>query len=388
MKKKKYNYFSSSFPKLRQKNIPKYECSKIIRLRIYINNIFFISISFLSVSIFYMINNSLSNTFFHIYIYTILNNTIIKNSENLIKKRFKEFARLSPCIYPLLEPINISYVDFWSDFQHKDFYFQKFFENNSQINVLDNITDNISYYLMYSAFGNNHYNVKYRKCIKIFYTGENQIPDFSDADYSIGFSYIKLSDRYIRFPLYILYSSIREINKNVSMKRREKFCAMVTSNGGYNFRNYFFYELAKYKKIDSGGKFENNIDRIVIDKTSFLSEYKFSIQMENSATPGYSTEKLLQGLRAGTIPIYHGDESIINIVNPKSFIFVKDESDFNYTISLIKDLDNNDKKYNKMKNQKVILEEEYLKDEESKINNFIHVMFRNNKKYTNVFNDR
>ena len=64
--------------------------------------------------------------------------------------------------------------------------------------------------------------------------------------------------------------------------------------------------------------------------------------MEYSATPGYCTEKLFDGFEASTIPIYHEDESIINIVNPKSFIFVKDEAYFNYIILLIKNIDNND----------------------------------------------
>ena len=45
----------------------------------------------------------------------------------------------------------------------------------------------------------------------------------------------------------------------------------------------------------------------------------FWIQMEHGATPGYCTEKLSEGFRGGTIPIYHGDESIINIVYPKVF---------------------------------------------------------------------
>ena len=41
--------------------------------------------------------------------------------------------------------------------------------------------------------------------------------------------------------------------------------------------------------------------------------------MEHGVTPGYCTEKLLEGFRGGTIPICHGDESIINIVYSKAF---------------------------------------------------------------------
>ena len=171
------------------------------------------------------------------------------------------------------------------------------------------------------------------------------------------------------------------------MKSKEKFCAIVISNRHYQFRNNFFHELSKYKKVDSGGKFGNNINKVVNNKLLFISQYKFSIQMENSATPGYCTEKLFEGFRAGTIPIYHGDESIINIINPKAFILVKDESDFNYTISLIKDLDNNDTKYNEMRIQKIILDDNYLVNEENKIISFFYEIFIKNKKYTNIFSD-
>ena len=101
------------------------------------------------------------------------------------------------------------------------------------------------------------------------------MPNFSDSDYSIAFSYIKLSNRYMRFPLYLLRNSIRKINQNISLKRREKFCAIVISNGSYRLRNNFFYELTKYKKVDSGGHFGNNINNFVKDKLLFLSEYNF-----------------------------------------------------------------------------------------------------------------
>ena len=144
-------------------------------------------------------------------------------------------------------------------------------------------------------FGSNHYNIKYRKCIKIYFIGENKAPNFIDSDYCIGFSYIKQYDRYIRFPLYLIRNTIRKINKNIYMKSKAKFCAVVISNGHYQFRNNFYHELSKYKKVDSGGKFGNNINKVVNNKLLFISQYKFSIQMENSATPGYCTEKLFEG---------------------------------------------------------------------------------------------
>ena len=123
--------------------------------------------------------------------------------EDLSKKNFKDFLRLSPCKHSLIQPINISYIDFWPTFRYKRFYFQRLLENNYKINVIRNIPDNNSVYLFYSMFGSKHYNIEYKKCVKIYYIGENAAPKFIDTDYCIGFYHIK-SERYIRFPLYLI----------------------------------------------------------------------------------------------------------------------------------------------------------------------------------------
>ena len=41
--------------------------------------------------------------------------------------------------------------------------------------------------LIYSVFGNSH--TRYN-CKKVFYTGENVRPDYTQCDYSISFDYI------------------------------------------------------------------------------------------------------------------------------------------------------------------------------------------------------
>ena len=49
-------------------------------------------------------------------------------------------------------------------------------------------------------------------------------------------------------------------------------------NSTYGFRNKFINELSKYKTIDMGGIYKNNVGRIVRNKISFLSFYKFQLQ--------------------------------------------------------------------------------------------------------------
>lgn len=57
-------------------------------------------------------------------------------------------------------------------------------------------------------------------------------------------------------------------------------------------------------------------------KRAFLSRYKFTVAFENSSAPGYHTEKILDPMLVGSIPIYWGDREIESVFNPASFIHV------------------------------------------------------------------
>ena len=76
-----------------------------------------------------------------------------------------------------------------------------------------------------------------------------------------------------------------------------------------------------------GGKVLNNIGKKVENKIEFLSNYKFSISMENSNGDGYVSEKIVESLIAGTIPIYYGDYMIDEYINPKAYILIKGQKD-------------------------------------------------------------
>ena len=115
--------------------------------------------------------------------------------------------------------------------------------------------------------------------------------------------------------------------------------------------------LSKYKKIDSGGNFINNIGFKVKNKTEFFKNYKFAIVFENSKYLGYCTEKITGALYSGTIPIYWGDDSILDIFNNKSYIHIRNESEFEEKIKYIIKIDQNDTLYNKIIHEKIILNE-------------------------------
>ena len=53
-------------------------------------------------------------------------------------------------------------------------------------------------------------------------------------------------------------------------------------------------------------------------KLDFLRDYKFTLAVENNIWPGYTTEKLVDPMFAGSIPIYVGDPQANSTSIPKA----------------------------------------------------------------------
>lgn len=202
-------------------------------------------------------------------------------------------------------------------------------------------------FLFYSVFGHEH--LKY-DCVRIFWTGENIQPDFNVCDYAIGFGHIQFEDRYRRIPLYYFYDIDyqRAIHKHLiteeEIHQKNKFCNFIYSNANAGTeREEFFNTLCQYKKVDSGGRFLNNMDgKLVADKFEFQKQYKFSIAFENSSTSGYTTEKILQAFAAGTIPIYWGNPRVAEDFNSKAFINCHEYDTFADVLEQVKKIDTDD----------------------------------------------
>lgn len=245
--------------------------------------------------------------------------------------------------------IKIDFSDFWGGFDKTNNYFYNLLKDEFDIEITDSPD-----YLFFSIFGNKHLNYK---CKKIFYTGENIAPPLHYCDYSFSFDYLD-DERNYRLPHYLLYDGYYELQRpkiiDESLAKR-KFCNFVVSNNGCQERNNFYTELSKYKRVDSGGRFANNIGYSVDNKVKFQSEYKFSIAFENNAYrpqhPGYTTEKIMEPMTVNSIPIYWGNPEIEKEFNTKSFINFYDFDSIDSVINYIEYLDNNDKKYLELLNQ-------------------------------------
>lgn len=244
--------------------------------------------------------------------------------------------------------LKIGYCDYGRETNDGPFFFLDILKKHYNI-VIDQENPD---YLFYSAFGNKHHEYN---CIKIYYTGENVVPNFNYCDYAIAFNYITFEDRYMRLPLWRLYTrDLENEAKRPHLSDRKAlgrdFCARVVSNYKQTdgMREVFFDALSKYKKVASGGKYKNNVGGPVKDKQAFLQKYKFSLAFENTASVGYCTEKILQAFAANTVPIYYGDKTAAKDFNPKAFINVNDFKNIDEAIAYIKKIDQDDQAYLKM----------------------------------------
>lgn len=246
-----------------------------------------------------------------------------------------------------MKEIKIGFTDFWGGFVPEESFFYRFLSRHYRV-VLSDEPD----YLFYSCGGYNH--LRYPHCVRIFFTGENIVPDFNVCDYGIGFHHIDFEDRFLRFPLFLIHKDSWEELARLEQPRhpspglaQRRFCNFVYSNGreADPLREHFFHELSRYKQVDSGGRYLNNIGGAVKDKLEFLSHYKFTIAFENCAMSGYTTEKILDPMRVDSLPIYYGDPRIDSDFNPRSFVWVKDRGEVEASIEEIIRLDGDEDAY-------------------------------------------
>jgi len=237
--------------------------------------------------------------------------------------------------------------------------------------------------LIYNVFSNDDQKYIFQNCIKIAIYTENIMPDINLADYIIGHYHINYLDRYFKYSIF-LWSKFIDIDKNreitLNNPIRKKFCAAVISNCDSKFRMNFINKLNKYKKVDMGGYCGNNINRTVKNKMIFLSQYKFSIAIENSDGDGYISEKIVDSFLSGTIPIYYGDYMIDEFINPKSYILIKGEKDIERKIEYIKSIDNNDNLYRQIMKEKPIIDDNFVNIiDKEEIKLFFKNIFRQDK---------
>jgi GR25 family glycosyltransferase involved in LPS biosynthesis len=125
-------------------------------------------------------------------------------------------------------------------------------------------------------------------------------------------------------------------------KVERKFCSMFCS---YlcSPRREIFEIINNYKTVNGfGSAFRSRVHGFYWDLEYIkkLSEFKFVICCENSYRSGYNTEKIINPILAGCIPIYWGAPTIFNFVRKERILYLeKDFENLEQIMQMIKYLD-------------------------------------------------
>ena len=191
--------------------------------------------------------------------------------------------------------------------------------------------------------------------VRIFITGENVSPHMGISDYAMAFDRMTFGDRYRWLPLLRLREAYDSLLRDrpdpeTVMRNKSDFCSYVVSAAQSSApeRMRIFDLLSRYKTVNSGGRWRNNVGGPVKDKLAFQRKHKFVIAFENSSTPGYLTEKFVDAAEADAVPIYWGDPLIGTIFNPKAFINCHDHESLEEVVEVVRRVDSDDDAYGAM----------------------------------------
>lgn len=183
--------------------------------------------------------------------------------------------------------------------------------------------------------------------------------------YSCILGFNKTSNNYVCFPFFVPYIHNNLTYEPVKEVPQRMICAVISNAGGY-IRNKFLEDIEKKCDVTYGGSYKNNINKKIegdwdgINLINFYRQFKFVICMENEQQDYYITEKIINGFRAGIIPIYWGSPNISNYFNPSRFLCVENEESIDLIIDRI--LNMTDDEYLKIVNEPIFLKDDYLSE--------------------------
>jgi len=147
----------------------------------------------------------------------------------------------------------------------------------------------------------------------------------------------------------ITLESLSHIRQTNAIKRN-KFCAYVYRKC-VPIRELAFESLNRYKPVDAPSLSKNNMQPIgesIQDKINFFSDYKFSFAFENSSYAGYTTEKLIESLISGNIPLYWGDPLVNQEFNGDAFLNYSNFNSLEDFANMVINVDINERLFNDM----------------------------------------
>lgn len=259
--------------------------------------------------------------------------------------------------------------------------FKKIFEKTAKFKNFEFTNDyDKANVLLESIYNTKMYNNKKWR-YKILWSAEPCITDEENYDLIL---FSRTTDKNIvDYPFYIYYMHFyddkynilnRLIERPIITKIPDKFCCFIVSNGVCAVRNNMFHLLNSYKKVESLGRYCNNMNFVLEHKwwteefRDYISNYKFIICFENNKDNEYcntySTEKIINPYMSRIIPIYWGTNHIHKVLSRNSMLYLEDDSRESYQkiINEIIELDNDDDKYLEFVNRPAITDLTYYNE--------------------------
>ena len=171
----------------------------------------------------------------------------------------------------------------------------------------------------------------------------------------------------INLPLFIPYiytnNFVDELQKPCFVSKFPKYdVCVIISNPSGKTRTEFTNLLEKHFNVCYAGNFKNNIGGTIASPyntkefRNFISQFKFMVSMENSREDTYISEKIINPLYAGIIPIYWGSTHIYDYINKDRILCVEQNLDTNEMMQIIlkmKHIANNESFYNQIIQQPI-----------------------------------
>ena len=264
--------------------------------------------------------------------------------------------------------MKVYFNGFWGGFIEKtdginvDFFIKLLTDvYNEEINISDNLDD--SDILVESVFIKNEY-INYKKWKATFlFTGESYYANCTLeylSSYTCILGFNNTIDNFVELPLYILYFKLNPTMTFEPVKNiKNNNVSVVISNENSLERIIFLERLEKRMNVLYGGGYKNNIGgrlegHFASDSLhNFYKNSKFAITMENTSIDHYITEKLINGFRAGIIPVYWGSPHISEHFNTKRFLILEDDTETSINAVIDRMVNMSDEEYFQIVNQPI-----------------------------------
>jgi hypothetical protein len=270
--------------------------------------------------------------------------------------------------------IRIAFANFWPGFTPDNF--KSFFPYvYDKYDLVASTSPEVVFYSVFAPHWrphgdptdqNNLPRIRSGNYLRVFMTGENMEPVMEQCEFAMSFSALIAHSNHLRLPLWVYENRgwgypparlVKDPDTDWEKVAREKtrFCNFVYLHP-VRFRDATFAAFEAYKHVDSGGRHLNNMDGWAVPiapnrlagKIEFFRRYKFTLAIENSIWPGYETEKLVDPIYAGSIPIYVGNPLASAVYDPASYIDLTRFASLAQMLEFVREVDNDRNLYLKM----------------------------------------